>query len=651
MSLCYWDSTMDNDMINPQETAMFTAQLVGNGNGPVSNGPFADWEVDDGPITRNIGITRSSLMVKEALARFFEGNEATRHRQVVLGFGENLANTIEGQHNNVHNWVGGLMSSGVTTAHDPIFILHHAFIDYIWERFRQKIRQQGMDPTTDYPWPMENSNFNLNFLNNPNRAMDFYENFTNIDGYSDIFTQEFYEYEDMPSCANNCGNSRFLTCQGGVCVALSASDIGEQSSAQIMAQRATATAAGVRAAEEDQQPVVAPFQTSFVDPRTGNGNGNGGNMESPAGRAQGGISPFQSSMFDPRTGNGNRGNTAGQLSRAAGSLQGIQRFNGGGNNVRFNGASLAANPASVGFGRMNGRNFRGMARTGHPNNRFGNIVPPNNAIRHMWAQRTGFQGSQTGIPPSSVLVQNNNLNRDEIRRMAHLRDIPIQNTFTMDGVSDTRRWVYLPIRIIYMRPPGQFYGSRVVYNSKFVPNTDMYSPRIYPEFKNISPQIAPATYPSCFKNLGGSSKVFVQSDGFTYRGKYLDYAVIDERQPVSESVAYVAVKNPELGAAQCYLTAFDSCGRVCQPRCLVPGSNPPAYRPCSGVVNLSNRLPRMYGRTYGEAVKSRWSFADKNCPSSFGGEIFMTFYCDYENVWPWKGCNGGKTKVPSYRGK
>ena len=57
---------MDNDMINPQETAMFTAQLVGNGNGPVSNGPFADWEVDDGPITRNIGITRSSLMVKES---------------------------------------------------------------------------------------------------------------------------------------------------------------------------------------------------------------------------------------------------------------------------------------------------------------------------------------------------------------------------------------------------------------------------------------------------------------------------------------------------------------------------------------------------------------------------------------------------------
>lgn len=640
---------MDNDMAEPQETAMFTSQLVGNGNGPVVNGPFANWEEDDGPLTRNIATARSSLMVKTALNRFFEGNAATTHRDVVVGFGVNLANTIEGQHNNVHNWVGGTMADAVTTAYDPVFILHHTFIDYVWERFRQKIRQQGQDPT-DYPWPMQNTNWNTNFLHYTNRPMDLYENFTNADGYSDIFTQDFYQYEDMPSCATNCGNSRFLTCQGGVCVGLTASDIGEDSSAQVMGQTAFF---GRAAAEMEERPVVAPFQTSFVDPRTGNGgNGNGGNLAAPASRSPVGFSPFQSSMNDPRTGNGNGWNGIRQQSRGspAGSLQGMQRFNAGLGPMQLNRAPIAANlrnPAGIGI-----RNVGGMFRSNSPNTlaRFGNLVAPNNPIRHLWDQSVRRNSFQRSNLARYHLHSSGLLNADDIRRMVHLRDLPIQNTFTMDGVSDARRWVYLPVRIVYMRPPGQFFGSRMVYNSQFVRASDMYAPQIYPEFNNISPKIAPATYPNCLKNLGGSSKVFVQSNGFSYKGKYLDYAVLDERQPVSESIAYVAVKNPDLGAAQCYLTAFDSCGRVCQPRCLIPGSNPPAYRPCSGVVNVSNRLPRMYGRTYGEAVKSRWSFADRNCPSSFQGEIFMTFYCDYENVWPWKGCNGGTTRRKSYAG-
>lgn len=45
---------MDNDMERPQESAMFTSQLVGNGIGPVINGPFAGWLEDGGtmPIVR-----------------------------------------------------------------------------------------------------------------------------------------------------------------------------------------------------------------------------------------------------------------------------------------------------------------------------------------------------------------------------------------------------------------------------------------------------------------------------------------------------------------------------------------------------------------------------------------------------------------------
>lgn len=44
----------------------------------------------------------------------------------------------------------------------------------------------------DYLWLMQNINWNINFFYYINRFMDFYENFINVDGYSDIFIQDFY---------------------------------------------------------------------------------------------------------------------------------------------------------------------------------------------------------------------------------------------------------------------------------------------------------------------------------------------------------------------------------------------------------------------------------------------------------------------------
>lgn len=44
----------------------------------------------------------------------------------------------------------------------------------------------------DYLWLMQNVDWNINFFYYINRFMDFYENFINVDGYSDIFIQDFY---------------------------------------------------------------------------------------------------------------------------------------------------------------------------------------------------------------------------------------------------------------------------------------------------------------------------------------------------------------------------------------------------------------------------------------------------------------------------
>jgi len=40
-------------------------------------------------------------------------------------------------HDGVHDWVGGDMSVTPFSAHDPIFWMHHAFVDYMWEVFRE----------------------------------------------------------------------------------------------------------------------------------------------------------------------------------------------------------------------------------------------------------------------------------------------------------------------------------------------------------------------------------------------------------------------------------------------------------------------------------------------------------------------------------
>jgi hypothetical protein len=40
-------------------------------------------------------------------------------------------------HDSVHSWIGGLMGNTRTSARDPIFWLHHANIDRVWERWRR----------------------------------------------------------------------------------------------------------------------------------------------------------------------------------------------------------------------------------------------------------------------------------------------------------------------------------------------------------------------------------------------------------------------------------------------------------------------------------------------------------------------------------
>ena len=43
--------------------------------------------------------------------------------------------TFEGLHGNIHIWVGGSMFP-MTSPNDPIFFLHHCYVDRVWDRWQ-----------------------------------------------------------------------------------------------------------------------------------------------------------------------------------------------------------------------------------------------------------------------------------------------------------------------------------------------------------------------------------------------------------------------------------------------------------------------------------------------------------------------------------
>lgn len=56
---------------------------------------------------------------------------------------------LEGMHNTVHMWVGGIMQNMMSSPKDPLFWLHHANVDRIWHTWDNFMRSWGLRP--DYP--------------------------------------------------------------------------------------------------------------------------------------------------------------------------------------------------------------------------------------------------------------------------------------------------------------------------------------------------------------------------------------------------------------------------------------------------------------------------------------------------------------------
>jgi Common central domain of tyrosinase/Polyphenol oxidase middle domain len=134
LSLPYWDWSDPATRVIPAPFWGSSLYRVQRGIGP--NDPAPDEYVDPTAILEpileltdfnSIGGTQSATPTDRQTAGSLEGSP----------------------HNNVHNWVGGAMAVPAWAAQDPIFWLHHANIDRLWDEWSR--RNPGVWPT-DPAW-------------------------------------------------------------------------------------------------------------------------------------------------------------------------------------------------------------------------------------------------------------------------------------------------------------------------------------------------------------------------------------------------------------------------------------------------------------------------------------------------------------------
>ncbi|MEV0092652.1 tyrosinase family protein [Streptomyces sp. NPDC050738] len=157
VSVPYWDWTQDN---TPASSLWHDDFMGGNGRREdlqVMTGPFAysggNWDVtvsaSDGRfLTRDLGRPSQAidLPTKAQLAWAtadpvydsapWDSRSDKGFRNKLEGWAAGEGNERFLNHNRVHRWVSGLMLGG-GSVNDPVFWLHHSFVDAVWSRWQQ----------------------------------------------------------------------------------------------------------------------------------------------------------------------------------------------------------------------------------------------------------------------------------------------------------------------------------------------------------------------------------------------------------------------------------------------------------------------------------------------------------------------------------
>ncbi|KPI17699.1 Monophenol monooxygenase [Actinobacteria bacterium OK074] len=154
----YWDWTRDR---STRSTPWGEDLLGGDGRASdhrVTTGPFAyatgNWTIresvtDADYLMREFGRPQAPIALPtaadldDALSERtydvapWDSTSTKGFRNKLEGWGTGAGSASWRTHNRVHRWVGGHMLGGASV-NDPVFFLHHAFVDLQWTRWQQR---------------------------------------------------------------------------------------------------------------------------------------------------------------------------------------------------------------------------------------------------------------------------------------------------------------------------------------------------------------------------------------------------------------------------------------------------------------------------------------------------------------------------------
>lgn len=182
IAIPYWDWTQDTGMAAPGTSPVWDEDFMG-GDGVeadqwrVATGPFAhatgDWPVPAYPeaglpglgLKRRFGRVLPTLPtiddVKLAMSELFYDTPNFNQSPFTIGFRNRLEGWITQRgdprvkttgsqlHNRVHLWVGGNMEP-MTSPDDPVFFLHHCFVDKLWADWQARQKRDNPDAAPHY---------------------------------------------------------------------------------------------------------------------------------------------------------------------------------------------------------------------------------------------------------------------------------------------------------------------------------------------------------------------------------------------------------------------------------------------------------------------------------------------------------------------
>lgn len=196
----YWDSTLDSYLPDPSMSAMFTGRTyMGSTHGEVNGNLFTNWQKIKIKACQFYGETLSRDMCRdpdqmlkdEMIDRFINC-----HNYTACVFPHDKS--FEEHHGLIHGCVKGHMAELMCAPYDPIFYLHHSFIDNIFEQWLTQHFPdvEKDDPTLAYP-PDEDIEEYYNRGSAPMRPWDK-SGYKVKDGMSRNFTRDFYWYAPRP---------------------------------------------------------------------------------------------------------------------------------------------------------------------------------------------------------------------------------------------------------------------------------------------------------------------------------------------------------------------------------------------------------------------------------------------------------------------